>query len=117
MHYRISYNINIYYHIYVSDNVNNGADALNVVNSNRCLRYDVQNNEIEYHAEHFDQLAGQNGIASIFMKSDQAPNLDPNNNGVVHVYVNNGSGNEAMEEMISLLNNVNGNDTPHIVKL
>lgn len=117
MHYRISYNIDIYYHIYVSDNVNNGADALNVVNSNRCLRYDVQNNEIEYHGEHFDQLAGQNGIASIFMKSDQAPNLDPNNNRVVHVYVNNGSGNEAMEEMISLLNNVNGNDTPHIVKL
>lgn len=116
MHYRISYNLNKYYHVFVSDDINDGS-ALDIVNSDRCLKYDCQDDDVVAHENGYQHLSEHNGIASIFMKSDDAPNLDPHNPHVTHVYVNNGNGEIAKDELVNRLNELNNNHLPRIVLL
>lgn len=113
MHYRISYNINVYYHVYIGNNIN-GDDALAVVNSERCKRFlKTPENAIIEHDDTFPQLNDINSFASIFMKSDSAIQPD----GISHVYVDAGNSEDAATTMINYLNNINNDGNPAIIQI
>lgn len=115
-HYKVSYSINIYYHIYVSANIK-AVESLDVINSNRCLRFSCNEQEgLEEHEGLFSQeeLVDENGIASIFMNSSEAPMEKP---CIYHVYVNNGNDHDAMNAMMNLLNELNEPIDPVIIRL
>lgn len=115
VHYRISYEPETYYHVYASANIDSRQN-IDIINSNRCQRFERNQNDTIPHNEQFDQttISEHNGIASIFMISNNAPMEHP---PIYHVYVNNGTIQTAVEEMISFLNQLNNNFNPVVIIL
>lgn len=88
MHYRVEYEGRIIYHIIASSDV---AEI-----PNWC----------DFFSKPYNQ---KNGIASVFMKSDNAPALGKNEK---NIYVPGEDADKAVQEMVLLLNKKNNGKTP-----